>query len=130
MKYAFLHEKTQQYAKTKRKDILIYLGQGGFSKLWKEGYESVSALKEAFASYAIPKVSKKGAIQLADYAPQIKQRVADMTIVSITYDDLKAFCLHCMQTNPNNRQITKLMQGMIDELELRGLVKKEYNKRK
>jgi hypothetical protein len=121
MKYGLLHHKEYETSWIKKKYHLIYLGKGDFSSLWKEKFNWVSELKEAFAKYQIPEVSKKWWIPLAEYEDAIKSMVAEMTISYINYNDVKDFCATHLPHVTHSRQIYKLLQWMILELEDREL---------
>lgn len=122
MKYWLLHHKEQQTSGVEKAYHLIYLGQGSFSSLRNEKFEDVYALKQAFAEYEIPATSKKWKIPLAEYADTIKKMVAEMSISYISYADLKQFCADHLEETEHNRQIHKLLSGMMEELESRKLV--------
>lgn len=122
MKYGLLHYKEQQTSWVEKAYHLIYLWKGSFSSLREEKFTDVYALKQAFAEYDIPETSKKGKIALAEYADVIKKMVAEMTISYISYEQLRDFCADHLEENEHNRQIHKLLSGMIAELEDRKLV--------
>jgi hypothetical protein len=109
MKYGLLHHKEQLTSGVEKSYHLIYLGQGSFSSLRYEKFEDVYALKQAFAEYEIPAISKKGKIALAEYADIIKKMVAEMSISYISYEDLKQFCADHLEETGHNRQIYKLL---------------------
>lgn len=121
MKYAFLHHQEQKTSGKQKAHHLIYLGKGSFSSLRNEKFTDEDALKKAFMHYTIPETSKKGKINLAHYADEIRSMVTNMNITYISYADFKQFCLDNLEIVKQNRQIYKLLRGMIQELEERKL---------
>ena len=121
MKYAFLHYKEQETSGVQKVHHLIYLGKWAFTSLREEKFDDVEALKNAFTTYQIPQKSKKWKISLGQYTQEIRSMVEQMNISYILYTDLKQFCLDNLPDQKANRQLYKLLQGMIEELEMRRL---------
>lgn len=122
MKYALLHIKEQELSGIQKDYNLIYLGKGDFSSLWQEKFESVEDLKSAFEAYDIP--AEKSKIELTPYHNQIRQMVDKMSITYISYQDVYAFCRQHLSHVQHDRQLHKLLVGMMNELTERSLAEK------
>lgn len=122
MKYWLLHHLEQKTSWVQKDHHLIFLWKWTFESLWQQKFQSVDALKNAFTSYEIPKVSKKWWVQLHEYHDAIREMVRTMTISYLNYEDFEQFCHSSLPWVTNDYQTTKLLSGMIEELKDRDLI--------
>jgi len=125
MKYLLLSLLENDVSGKPRMFHLLFLGKDDFTKLFKEGYNNIAELREAFMSFALPKKSRNGGIDLTPYHERLRRLGQEANISYLSYRDLSAVLRQIMApyngNEPGHEVIRKLISGLLNELHLRKL---------
>lgn len=121
MKYALLQQLEYEKSWIEKKYYLIYIWKGAFAQQRQEKFETVYELKKAFRNHEIPNTSKNWKLDYSPYKDKIHEMMDKMIIGYINYDDMKQFCEEALPLVEQNKQVKKLLMGLIDELTERNL---------
>lgn len=125
LKYAMLFYFEQKHSEASKACNLVFFGRGTFSNLFREEISSIKELKSRFSIDMLPDTTRKGNISLLEHKEGIVDLAKSMTISFISYselynslNDLKS---EIDKYSPYYDAPLKLIDGMLNELEIRGL---------
>ncbi len=125
LKYAMLFYFEQKRSGSAKVCNLIFFGSGSFSNLFKEKPSSVEELKGNLLVDMLPDVTKKGGISLVGEKEAIVEVARSMTIAFVSYSEvytrLNELKSGIDKLSPYHDTPLKLIDGMLNELEIRGL---------
>ncbi len=125
LKYAMLFYFEQKHSGIGKECNLIFFGFGSFSNLFKEKPASVEELKRNLSVDMLPDFTKKGGVSLLGEKQAIVDVATSMTIAFVSYLDVYTLLneIKCGidKLSPYHDAPYKLIDGMLNELETRGL---------
>lgn len=125
LKYAMLFYFEQKLSGFAKECNLIFFAPKTFSDLFREKVVSGEELKSGFSVDMLPDTTRSGGVSLVGHKEAIIELAKSMTITFVSYsevytrlDDLKA---GIDKLTPYYDALLKLLDGMLNELEIRGL---------
>ena len=126
LKYTVLHALECEAAGTVKPFYMLFIGKGGFENLWKERFKNVTGLKNTIRSYNYKALERKTKVLAAIDFDSIVETALRSRIEMINYTKLSKFIDgYSKEINLKSiysDSIIRLMEGMREELEFRGLV--------
>ncbi|MBW4540663.1 MAG: hypothetical protein KME43_16165 [Myxacorys chilensis ATA2-1-KO14] len=125
LKYAMLFYFEQRHSGLAKECNLIFFAPGTFGELFREPVVSIEALKSSFSVDMLPNTTRKGGINLMAHKETIVELARSMRIGFVSYSEvytrLNDLKLGIDKLSPYSDAPLKLIDGMLNELEMRGL---------
>lgn len=125
VKYLLLHYLNERFDGRRKQFYLIYLSPKTFSQLWKPPISDLSSLNERIQKFDFTALRDKTDYLQIDNWGEILDVWQRTRFASITYQDFYDLLVDYRQSLDHQSQysttVSKLLDGMIDELLLRGL---------
>jgi hypothetical protein len=123
MKYLLLSIITDEHEGKRRRPLyLLYIGKYDFDHLFQEKFASVEEAKAALIKMSLPEKTKNGGRDMRPYHENIRKSAKNVRLSYRTYTDLYALLRTKLQEQ-HNETVTKLMEGMCNEMEMRGFTR-------
>lgn len=110
----------------KKSNHLIYLANESMSRTWKEKFASEQEIKQTFTTDVLPKISKKGKINVEAIAKQLADISKDLNIGFINYQSLYDLLENAISDNKDDEILVNLYKGFNQELIKRALVSRSH----
>jgi hypothetical protein len=125
LKYCLLGLAHERDTGIEKKHFLMLLAPVSSRSLWKEGYASVSAAKDAIAQHDLDAFIRKHPSWVSECLPRLRQIVEGIELQQISYRDLSKIFNEKQpspaDTSPGAEVLRRLIGGFLRELRDRGL---------
>ena len=125
VKYLLLHYLNEGYSSTQKQFFFLYLSPGGFSNLWRPSIRNREELDELVRHYDFQEIEKKtkylGNVNWDDVLAVWQRTYFSARSYAEFHSLLLSYRQNIRRYCPSNETLQKLLDGMINELELRHL---------
>jgi hypothetical protein len=125
LKYCLLGLAHERDTEVEKKHFLLLLAPASSRSLWKEGYASVSAAKDAIAQHDLDAFIRKHPSWVSERLPRLRQIVEGIELQQISYRDLSQAFQEKLpppaDASPGAEVLRRLIGGFLRELKDRGL---------